>query len=251
MTKIGKRKLISCILFVVFISLIVFVGFFFYNQVYGSPDCVVEDDYASLTLFGDRYVPFESEDAYCKLSDIIVRYAKVEGESFFDKIFFGVSIYSVAGCTNNEVIVLIKSGDSTPSYYCLESKYDEYLKSCKEDPYDNVIAELNTEKTAYYSVVSKELSQALKECDFDHNAEIDIKLAICDEKIAVSLCTENEIFRRSIGEVVHYEDEYYFVDNIALEGASWVNDTPARIKAYVIDDLYDDEFDKLFSSNGK
>lgn len=251
MIKNGKRKLISGVLLVLFTLLIVLVGFVFHNQLFGSPDCVVEDDYASLTLFEKRYVPLEFDDAYCELSDIIVKQAQVEGSTLFDKLFFGAGIYSVAGCANNDVIILHKSEDSTPLYYCLESKYDEYLKSCKEDPYDNVIVKLNTEKSVYYSDVSEELGRVLKNCDFDHNAEIEIKLTVDDEKISVSLCTENEIFRRSIGEIVRYEDEYYFADTVDLEEASWVDNNPAKIKAYVIDDTYDGELDKLFSPKKK
>ncbi|MBQ7828121.1 MAG: hypothetical protein IJ386_07640 [Clostridia bacterium] len=254
-TKIRKRNIINDISFVVLTAIVVFAVLFFcsgtYKAVTGSPDCIIEDDYTSLTLFGERYVPLVFEDAYCQLSDIIVMYAQVKDSTFFDRLFFGVSIYSVAGCTNNEVIILNKSGDSAHSYYCLESKYDEYLKSCRDDPYDNVISELRTEDSVYYSVVSNELAQVLKNCDFDHSVEIDIKLAMCDEKIAVSLCTENEIFRKNIGELVRYEDEYYFADNAALEGAEWVDGNPARINGYVIDDSYDGELDKLFSHKGQ
>lgn len=221
-----------------------------YKEVIGSPNCVIASDYSYLTLFGQRYVPLELEDAECKNSECLIDEAQVEGSSFIGKLFFGESIYSVKQCANNEIVYLQTDYDLLVSkYYCLESKVEEYKKKSQETVYDQLTAEILTKDWNLYDLkLNDNLAQMLTNSNYKTSPNINCSWSRGDgdEGITIHASQTEGPFRRLEGELIRKQGEYYWFDYDDIPPTQSNGDF-SEIKAYEIGDNYDEELDVLFS----
>ena len=235
----------------VFVTVVSAVAFrILYKEVKGSPNCVIANDYSYLMLFGKRYVPLALDDAECERSVCLVNEAQVEGAGFIEKLFFGERIYSVKQCANNDIVYLQTDHDPIISnYYCLESKVEEYRKTASETVYDRWSAEVLTEDWNEYNL---ELNDALKQMLINTDYKISSEINCCwsrgegDESIEVYSFQSDGPFRRAEGELLQKRGEYYWFDYDDIPPTQDNGDF-SGIKAYEIDNCYNEELDILFS----
>lgn len=103
------------------------------DAIVGLDGCVLTSDYSKLTYFGETYLPLPMEDCSWAAGDLLVSEVQVEGLGFWDKIFFGESLYAVRGNPDYEMVYLETDYDSPPSnFYVKESKYEEYTRKLEE-----------------------------------------------------------------------------------------------------------------------
>ena len=103
--------------------------------------CMIAADYSHITYNGRRYVPVVLSHEL-EWGQIIVREAAVEGESRWDKLLFGDTVYSVEGFPGGEMIYLGTDYDLAPSnYYCLESEVERIKQYDREGFPDVYVAQ--------------------------------------------------------------------------------------------------------------
>lgn len=231
-----------------FLSLSVFGAI--YKEVMGTPYCVIAHDYSYLTLFEERYVPLELDNVECVLSKRLIKEAQVEGAPFIGKLFFGETIYSVKQSKNNDIVYLQTEYDYvTSNYYCRESEVEEYKKILQESSYNQLTAEILTKDWDEYDLkLNDVLAQIIIESDYKISSQVncDWSRGEGDESIGVFSSQTDGPFRRKEGELLRKQGEYYWFDYDDIPETQ-NNGDYSGIKAYYIDDCYDEELDLLFS----
>ncbi len=224
-----------------------------YEEIMGSPNCVIASDYSSIMMMGEKYVPLILQDrVVCEISEVLINEAQVEGVPFIGKLLFGESIYSVEMCPNNEIVYLQSEDDFyATDYYCLESKFEEYLKIAEETPYDMWVAVIETRHDNRYDLeLSESIANMLSSKDYTAGTGVDCSWSRGDgdEGIWIYKVQSEGPFRIEAGELIRKDGEYYWVDyddlNKAEEG-QWLS--CYDVEAYSIGEEYDAELDKLFS----
>ena len=233
------------ILSVSFIRLFVY----FYDEIIGSSNCVVAQDYSYISLFNQRYIPLELDGVECSPSECLIKEAQVEGESFFGKLLFGEMIYSVKQCQNNEIIYLqTEAGPLATQYYCVEEKKEEYIALSQQAPYNMLTAQIITkdwgvcevalEKALVQMLINKDYTASEENCAWSRGDG--------DESITVQAAQKNSPFIKIEGELLRKQGVYYWFDYDDILPAQ-NNADYSVIMAYKIDVKYYSELDKLFS----
>ena len=223
--------------------------FTLYINIMGSPDCVISEDYSYLTLYGEHYLPFVTDDKECKVTDQLIKEAQVENVPFIGKLLFGESVYSIDGCTDNDIIYLQTEYDDVVSrYYCKESELEYYTYVLNNLPYDKLIAEITTSDwNLYDSELTSELSNMLlNEVYTLSNIGCNWSRGSGDESVVIYSVQTEGIFRKPEGELLRKDNEYYWFDYDDIPETQ-SNGYYGDIMAYRIDDSYDDELDIVFS----
>ena len=225
-----------------------------YKMVMGSDDCVISEDYSSITIFGSRYLPFDIGDNECDLGARLIKEAKVENAYFLTKLFFGDSIYLVKCCDNIDFVYLLTDYDYAPSkYYCLESEFDRYA-SLMKDPKEIWAAEVVTADGGYYDfTVDSEIVSAIS--SFSEESKIvsencEVNRLKGDEAIAILAMQSTGPFRQALGELLFKNGKYYWFDYSDIpEGQN--NSDYSGIEAYAFPEELYEKIGKLFQMMNK
>lgn len=220
----------------------------FYQDVMGSPNCVIAADYSHMTLFGERYVPLVLDGIDCTPSELLIHEAQLEGENFIGKLMFGDMIYSVRGCENNDIIYLeTDAGPLETLYYCKENKVNTYKTLSEQPGYDLYTAHIETKDYSYWDLtLSATLSQMLEEKEYTISNTVNCGLEYESKHIVIQAKKRSSPFLRTEGEIIFKDGQYYWFDYDEIPPTQ-NNADYSGIKAYEIDDKYDGELDLLFS----
>ena len=236
--------LIVCVLSVIAL-------FTLYTNIIGSPDCVIAEDYSYLTLYGERYIPLESDNKECKViyTQPLIKEARVENTPFIGKLLFGDSIYSIDNCSDNDIVYLQTDYDDVASrYYCKESKIEYYTEVLNNFQYDLLTAEITTYDWELYDLeLTSEISDMLRNEDYTvSDVGCDWVRGSGDESVMVYSVQTKGPFREPEGELLRKDGEYYWFDYDDIPETQ-SNGYYGDIAAYSIDDKCDDALDVIFS----
>lgn len=138
------------------------VGGFYYSIV-GSADCVIADDYQSLTYLGKTYVPLPVNGYAAAEGQTMVEECQVEGIGFLGKLFFGEKLYEIKNVPNQEMVYLQTDYDNCVSrYFVLETRYDHYSRLVENAVFDKFYATYRNESSYEWErPISSELATAI------------------------------------------------------------------------------------------
>ena len=183
------------------------VGRLVYSVV-GSWDCVVAQDYCSLTYLGDTYVPLPMNGYSGSLGERMVDECRVEGTGFLGKLLFGDMLYEVKNVPNNEIVYLQTDYDHCISeYFVLESEYEYYTQMLQEADFSQYFFSQYAESGYRWE---RELSPAI--VDAIENLQYP---AVSEEpdisyRLDVLLYDESHIFFYQPGTLFQTSDGYYW-----------------------------------------
>ena len=136
----------AAILMLLFGLIVYQMGSAYVKEIVGLDGCVLAADYSSLTYFGEVYLPLPMEDCSWAAGEELVSEVRVESAGFWDKLFFGESLYAVRGNPEYEMVYLCTDYDSPPShFYVKESKYEEYARKLEQAVFSVPVAFLYQE----------------------------------------------------------------------------------------------------------
>ncbi len=249
--KSKNRIAILSIVISIFLVLTVLGIFIFFNYcqvILGDPNCVIAADYSSIDYYGEKYIPLQTGEYSYNPGVILVREARVEDSGVLDKLFFGDTVYSVQGCPLDELLYLSTDYDDlTTECYCLESRYDYYRKLLSQAvPKRYYIGDdFNFRKTELDDSTA-EMLFSLDETDRSDTVDCNFSRGNNDESIEVNAFEDKGIFCIGRGQILRKSGEYYWFDYDDVPPEQ-DNGDYSGIKAYVIDDSYDEIMDKYFS----
>ena len=222
----------------------------------GSDNCVVQPDYSYIMYYDKKYIPLDTgylgkcqpseKGAYdCELADKAVDVAKIEGYSPVARILFGEDkIYYVKGIPNDDIIYLYTDYDNLKTqYYVKEEKseyYSEILSKAEPEKYSAQIVQKDTHTKNI--PVSDNVVKALKEAEKgkkDLSVDTAINRSLGEESIRVYAYEANNIFYQNQGELLYKNSKYYWYPYNGLPNYS--------SSPYVIDNVYYEELEKVFS----
>ena len=222
----------------------------FYQDVMGSPNCVIAADYSHMTLFGEQYVPLVLDGGTdCISSELLIHEAQVEGETFFGKLLFGDMIYSVRNCKNNDIIFLQSdSGPLQSELYCKASKLQSLQEAAANGSYHIVTAVIPTDNGYWDLTLNDTLSEMIMNAQYilSEDVNCDYSFSNGDKWIDIHLAQPNTPFIKREGMLLNKNGQYYWFDYDDIPPTQ-NNANYSGIKAYEIDDKYDTELDQLFS----
>ena len=213
-----KKKLgvwIAVISAVLCLSLVLacFLAVALYKNVTGSPDCVITEDYSSVTIFGNKYLPFDIGENTCLHGTVLMSEAQVENADFFTKLFFGDKVYLVDGCDNADFIYLDSEYDGPSKYYCLESAIEKY-KALLNAPKDIYAAEIITKNwNSYDMVIDTEIADVIaSRSGADANLSVNCQFNRSKGEEAIVIYEKQSVgpFRRAVGELLYKNGRYYY-----------------------------------------
>lgn len=258
-----KQKKQLVIIVAIFLAIIILLlGITVANQLkyyaeymVGSDNCIIQPDYSYLMYYNEKYVPLDTgyigkeqpskNGAYdCKIGEVAIDMAKIEGYGFIDRIFCEDRLYYIKGIPNDDIVYLYTDYDLLATqYYVKEEKleyYNEFLKNAEPIKYYAQI-----EQTDYNSKdipISEEIVKAITEAE---NGEKDLTIdtgtsrSKGEEFIFVHAYEENLIFYQFKGEFLYKNKKYYWYP---YQGLPEYSSHP-----YPIDEKYYEELEKLFS----
>ncbi|MBO4790944.1 MAG: helix-turn-helix transcriptional regulator [Clostridia bacterium] len=187
-----------------------------YKRVMGSANCVIAQDYSSITIFGNRYVPFDIKDNDCEPGAVLISEASVENAVFITKLFFGDQIQLVNGCDNIDFIYLNSENDvEYGNYYCLEGAVEKYTELMNA-PKDRYVAKIFTKDWVPYDyIIDVDIVQAISsltenERDFSVNGNFNRFKG--EDAISVYAKQSSGPFRCELGELLYKNGRYYWFD---------------------------------------
>lgn len=177
-------------------------------SVVGSTDCVVAQDYRSLTYLGETYVPLPMNGYSGALGERMVDECRVEGTGFFGKLLFGDMLYEVKYVPNNEIVYLQTDYDLCISeYFVLESKYEYYTQMLQEADFSQYFFSQYAESGYRWErELSPVLANAIENLQYPAvSEEPDISY-----RLDVLLYDESHIFFYQPGTLLQTSDGYYW-----------------------------------------
>lgn len=150
------------------------------EEIVGLEGCVLAADYSRLTYFGEVYLPLSMEDCSWAAGDELISEVQVEGMGFWDKIFFGESLYEVRGNPNYEMVYLETDLDDPPSnFYVKENKFDEYAQKLEHAVFSVPVAFLCQEDWNGRNIeMDPEVMEAIGEAE--QTKPVDLGYRECD-----------------------------------------------------------------------
>ena len=222
----------------------------FYWSIVGSEDCVVADDYKSLTYMGKTYVPIPLNGYEAVHGDVMVEECQVEGAGFVGKLFFGESLYELKNVPNQELVYLQTDYDACISeYFVLETEYDRYAQMVRDADLRYYYAVYENESLySWDHRLSEELSAWLSEPDSDPISSKPEHTGI----VEIRVFNEGHIFYEQAGWIYRMSDGYYWAPekNASYDYEEFGEGTDVYFSVrkdqyYPIDD-FDQELSKLF-----
>ena len=208
------------------------------EAIVGLEGCVMSADYSKLTYFGEVYLPLPMEDCSWAADDELVSEVQVEGQGFWDKLFFGDSLYSVLGNPNYEMVYLYTDLDEPPSnFYVKESKFSEYAKKLEQAEFTVPVAFLHQEDWNGRTIeMVPEVLTAI--ADAQKTEPVDLGYRQCDS-FDMMLCDRERLFWRVGGTFLLCEGVCYW------EPTMWGNRPTYRIA-----DAHQDLIGSYFAMQG-
>lgn len=222
----------------------------FYWSIVGSEDCVVANDYTSLTYLGKTYIPLPMNGYEAVWGEEMVDECQVQGSGFIGKLFFGETLYEVKNVPNHELVYLQTDYDDCISeYFVLETEYDCYAQMLQE-------AELRY----YYAVY---VNESLYNWDCRLEGDLSAWLNAPDSNpisskpdhtgiVEIRAFDENHIFYQHAGWIYRSADGYYWAPEKLASydyeqfGSQSEIYFPVRIDQYYPINGFDQELSKLF-----
>jgi len=179
------------------------------EAVVGLEGCVLSADYSRLTYFGEVYLPLPMEDCSWAAGDELVSEVQVEGQGFWDKLFFGDSLYAVRGNPNYEMVYLGTELDEPPSnFYVKESKLSEYARKLRQAEFTIPVAFLCQEDWNGRTIeMAPEVLAAIEEAE--RTDPVDLGYRQCDS-FEMMLCDRERLFWREGGSFLLCEGICYW-----------------------------------------
>ena len=220
-----------------------------YRNVMGSADCVIAEDYSSFTLFGKKYLSFDTGACSCIPGTVLIPEAQVENAPFLGKLFFGDQILLVNGCDTIDFLYLDSEYDGSSEYYCEESAFEKY-QALLAAPMEKAAAEIvSREETRYDVLLDEEIVAVLLSLTpAQQNTAVNclVNRSKGETAIDVSLKQESGPFRLAKGELLYKNGSYYWFDYadipVGQNNADWSN-----IAAYDLPEGLKPKLDELFS----
>ncbi len=179
------------------------------KAIVGLDGCVLTADYSKLTYFGEVYLPLPMEDCSWAAGDVLVSEVQVEGMGFWNKIFFGESLYAVRGNPNYEMVYLQTDLDEPPSnFYVKESKFEEYALKLERAEFSVPVAFLYQKDWNGRSIeMDPEIMAAIENAE--KTVPVDLGYQECDS-FDMMLCDQEQLFWREGGSFMLCEGVCYW-----------------------------------------
>ena len=219
-----------------------------YKGVTGSADCVIAEDYSYITVFGNKYVPFDIKENTCAPGTVLISEAQVENAGFFAKLFFSDKIQLVKGCDQSDFLYLNSEYEGPSEYYCLESSVDKYIALMNE-PKEQYAAEIITKDWDSYDLILDEeiVSAVLSLTDQDRNRSVNCEYRRINGEDAIAVYAKQSAgpFRHAVGELLYKNGGYYWFDYSDLP-ADRNNEDHSGIAAYDLPEGLNGKLNALF-----
>lgn len=215
----------------------------FYWSIVGSADCVIAEDYKSLTYLDKTYLPLPVNGYEAERGEEMVGECQVEGAGFLGKLFFGETLYEVKNIPNQEVVYLQTDYDHCISrYFVLESEYDRYIRIMDNAVFENYYATYSNESSYRWDRrIGDDLGSALRAAQ--RGAVVEEPDTSIDS-VMVQCFDEGHCFFYYAGRLIKAEDGYYWrpaIHSFTVSGGWNMTDEYYRIHGF------DDELGRLFS----
>lgn len=183
------------------------------NSAMGSANCVIAEDYSSITYCGEIYVPLDTGVYHCRIGRELVSEASVENLPMIVKMFFGDSIYEVSGAADGSLLYLQTDYDLAPSNY--------YVRKTQQPQVEQILSDF-TDAQVYGVITQKDWNEReilLKEgvpeimAEPAQNQDRAFDRSRGDVEIPVVIYEPNHIFYRTPGEILYMDGEYYWHDD--------------------------------------
>ena len=174
----------------------------FVQSVVGSKNCIIAEDYESLTFYGETYIPLPMNGYECSLGEVLIEECQVEGYGFWAKLLFGERLLEVRGVPDQQIVYLQTEYDSNPSdYFVLESEYEKYVRLLEDGTYDCYYANnWGVKEFLLDEQTWQMIAGAGEEIDYDpYNAA---------GGFFIFAYEQNHIFRRTEGEILKYDSGF-------------------------------------------
>lgn len=197
----------------------------------GSANCVIAEDYSSITYCGEIYVPLDTGGYQCRIGRELVSEASVENLPLVVKLFFGDSVHEVTGTADGALLYLQTDYDLAPSYYYVRESQLVEMEQILTDFIDAQIYAVITQKDWNEREIL--LEEGLLQISEEPVQGRAFDRSQGDVEIPVHIYEPNHIFYWTPGEIRYQDGEYYWND--------------AGGDLYPIDDACDAELDQLRS----
>ncbi len=263
--KVNKQKQKKQFVVIVAVCLIVIIllsGITIANQLHsfaeymvGSENCIIQPDYSFIMYYNEKYVPLDTgyiekyqpseNGAYdCKIGEVAVDMAKIDGCDFIDRIFCEDRLYYIKGIPNDDIVYLYTDYDFlSTKYYVREDKLEYYSEILNNAESINYYAQIEqTDGNSKDIAMSYETVQAILKAENgkkDLTVDTSTSRSKGEESVFIHAYEENNIFYQSKGELLYKNEKYYWYP---YQG--WADYTS---HPYLIDEIYYEDLDKLFS----
>ena len=177
----------------------------------GSKNCVIAEDYSTITYLGEVYVPLDMGEYQCRVGEALVEEAYVEGMPLIVKYFFGDRVYEVLSVTDGSIIYLETDYDFPPSEY--------YVRQTQKEQMEQILADF-TDAYTYAVITQKDWTE--REVLMEAGVPEYLPAALEDQEcgmrgqddcvLPVIIYESNRIFYRMPGCIWYVGGEYYWHD---------------------------------------
>ncbi len=209
-------KLISRLLIAVLSVCFPVICFSSCDQIMGDANCVIANNYSSIRLYDDEYLPLDLKDLNYNYGDILIEESQVEGKDFLTKLMFGDMVYEVKGCYDNDLIILSTEYDFAPSdVYCRKERLDDYQTAIDGFEEKELMYETISDDWEYTDrPLNKELEQLLVSDGLERNDKnLECTREGRSEFIDVKAFGYDKIFYKYCGCFLYQNGKYYWNDN--------------------------------------
>ena len=258
-----KQKKQLIIIVAVFLAIIIMISEicianqlrYYAEYMVGSDNCIIQPDYSYIMYYNVKYVPldtgyiekyhpFENGAYDCKIGEVAVDMAKVDGYGFIDRIFCEDRLYYIKGISNDDIVYLYTDYDFlTTQYYVKEEKLKYYSEILRNAEPINYYAQIEQEDNNSKDIpISEEIVKAITEAENgkkDLTVDTGTSRSEGEEFIFIHAYEENNIFYQFKGELLYKNEKYYWYP---YQGFPDYTSHP-----YPIHKEYYEELDKLFS----
>ncbi len=259
--KLNKQKQKKQLFVIIAVSLVIVIVCIanqlhsFAEYLVGSDNCIIQSDYSYLMYYNEKYVPLDTgyiekhqpskNRAYdCKIGEVAVDIAKIEGYSFIDRLFCEDRLYYIKGIPNDDIVYLYTDYDLlVTQYYVKEEKLEYYNEILKKAEPINYYAQIEQKDNNLKDIqISQEIVNAIKEAEkFEKDLTVDTSTnrSNGEEFVFVHAYEENMIFYQLKGEILYKNEKYYWYPYQGLPNYS--------SHPYLINEDFYGELEKLFS----
>lgn len=225
------------------------------EYIQGSDNCIIQSDYSYLMYYNEKYVPLDTgyigkyqpseNGAYdCKIGEVAVDMAKIEGYGFIDRIFCEDRLYYLKGIPDDDIVYLYTDYDFLATqYYVKEEKLEYYSEILKNAEPINYYSQIEQKDGNSKDIpVNDEIVRSIIEAE-NGKKDSAVDTGTCrsdgEECIFIHAYEKNHFFYQFKGELLYKNEKYYWYP---YQGCPEYTSHP-----YPIDKKYYEELGKLFS----